>query len=428
MPHIWGHAVDLVTENPGAPWRQHMTVTANETKAAQGAGPVSNRWFGVGGSADVDPRAAGANAAREALAGRTAALVIVFCAADIDFQAMLDGVRSEAGAVPLMGCSGLAAIAPAGPAEPAVVVSVLGGDGFEIRISEAPNVSAGQRVAGEHVAEIVEELTSDHKLLLLLADGLAGEQHELVRGAYSVIGATVGLAGGCAADYFAYEKTYQFIGDANGIRVLSDAVVAAAIGSNAPISVGVAHGWHKVGEPMVATRSAGGSVYTLDGEPALDVFAERMGSTRAMVADAKAFQLFALRHPLGMSRRSGEDIRVIHGGDLGDGSITCLADVPQGALLWIMETDRPGLVSSVDDAFAEAVNGLGGVAPLGFLAFDCGVRHLILEPDGVREEALRFAAGAGGVPFAGFYTMGEIARTRGARGMHHLTLVMVAFA
>src|SRR5450755_2008374 len=405
-----------------------MTVTLNGAEPELGAEQTPRRWFGTGRSTDVDARTAGAQATSAALVGRTAALVVIFCPADIDLQAMLDGVRSEAGDVPLVGCSGLAQLAESGPAEPAVVVSVLGGEGFEVRVTSAPDVSAGQRVAGEHVAGIVEGLTSEHTLLLLLADGLAGEQHELVRGAYSVIGATVGLAGGCAADDYLYKQTFQFIGDASGVRVLSDAVVAAAIGSDAPISVGVAHGWRKVGKPMVATRSAGGSVYTLDGEPALDVFAERMGSTRAMAADGKAFQLFALKHPLGMSRRSGEDIRVIHGGDVEDGSITCLADVPQGALLWIMETDRPGLVSSVDDAYAEAVNGLDGAAPLGFLAFDCGVRYLILETDGIREEVARFAERAPGVPFAGFYTMGEIARTRGARGMHHLTLVLVAFA
>jgi small ligand-binding sensory domain FIST len=31
-------------------------------------------------------------------------------------------------------------------------------------------------------------------------------------------------------------------------------------------------------------------------------------------------------------------------------------------------------------------------------------------------------------PFAGFYTTGEIARVRGASGMHHLTLVTLALA
>ena len=404
-----------------------MTAVLNEMNAAVAASQAASRWFGAGRSSDRDARVAGADAARDALSGRLASLVVVFCPADIDFQAMLEGVRAEAGDVPLIGCSGLAQLGQVGPAEPAVVVSALGGRGFEVRVSVALNVSAGQRAAGEHVADMVGALTSEHKFLMLLADGLAGEQHELVRGAYNVVGAAVGLAGGCAADEFLYEKTFQFIGDAGGVRVLSDAVVAAAIGSDAPIGVGVAHGWRKVGDPMVVTRSAGGHVYTLDGEPALDVFARRVGSPRSIVEDAQKFIVFALKHPFGMSRRSGEDIRVIHGGNVEDGSITCLADVPQGALLWMMETDRDGLLSSVDDAYAEAVVSLNGVPPLGFIAFDCGVRHLLLEADGLRDEVARFTDSAAGVPFAGFYTMGEIARTRGARGMHHLTLVLVAF-
>ncbi|HEY0871496.1 MAG TPA: FIST N-terminal domain-containing protein [Acidothermaceae bacterium] len=411
-----------------------MTAVLNETVPTQTAftgfkGPqAASRWFGVGRSTDSDVRVAGADATREALAGRSASLVVVYCPADIDFRAMLDGVRSAAGDVPLIGCSGLAQLAQSGAADPAVVVSALGGNGFEVRTSVALNVSGGQRAAGEHVADIVSGLTSEHKFLMLLADGLAGDQHELVRGAYNVVGATVGLAGGCAADDFLYEQTFQFIGDATGVQVLSNAVVAAAIGSNAPIGVGVAHGWRKVGEPMVATRSAGGIVYTLDGEPALDVFAKRVGAPRSIAEDSEAFIVFAMKHPLGMSRRSGEDIRVIHGGNAKDGSIECLADVPQGALLWMMETDRAGLVSCVDDAYAEAVAQLDDVPPLGFMVFDCGVRYLFLEPEGVREEVARFTDRTAGIPFAGFYTMGEIARTRGARGMHHLTLVLVAFA
>ena len=248
---------------------------ATEVGLAAASAPQATRWFGAGRSSEPDARTAGVHATRDALDGRAASLVVVFCPADIDIQAMLDGVRAQAGDTPLIGCSGLAQLAHGGPAEPAVVVSAFGGDGFEVCTSVALNVSAGQRAAGELVADVVDSLTSEHKLLMLLADGLTGEQHELVRGAYNVVGATVGLAGGCAADEYKYERTYQFIGDASGVRVLSDAVVAAAIGSNAPIGVGVAHGWRKVGEPMVATRSAGGTVYELDGEPALDVFTSR---------------------------------------------------------------------------------------------------------------------------------------------------------
>jgi hypothetical protein len=389
--------------------------------------PTQRRWFGSGRSCHSDAGAAGAEAAREALAGRQASLVMVFCPAGIDYEAMLDGVRSEAGDVPLIGCTGIAQLAQTGPAQPSVVVSVLGGDGFEVRISAALNVAGGQRAAGEQVAATVQELTREHKLLVLFADGLAGEQHELVRGAYSVVGGTVPLAGGCAADNYIYEKTFQFFADADGVRVMSDAVVAAAIGSDAPMGVGVAHGWRKHGDLMVVTSSAGGTVHTLDGEPALDVFSQRTSAPQSLAADTPAFRFFAMKHPLGMSRRSGEDIRVIHEGNIADGSIKSLVAVPQGALLWAMETDREGLLSSVDDAYAEAVEPLGGVPPLGFLAFDCGVRFMFLEPDGVRAEVARFVHRAAGAPFGGFYTYGEIARTHGARGMHHLTLVIVAF-
>jgi hypothetical protein len=405
-----------------------LTAALEDGSQAIESAATPRRWFGVGRSVDPDPRAAGAHAARAALAGRRASLLIVFCPADFDSEAMLQGVSAEAGGVPLIGCSGIAHLASGAPVQPCVVVSAFGGEGFEIKTTVALNVSAEQRAAGERVAEMVDTLTSEHKLLLLLADGLIGEQHELVRGAYSVAGATVPLAGGCAADDFHWESTSQFFGDADGVHVLSDAVVSAAIGSDAPIGVGVAPGWRKTGEPMVATKSAGGRVDELDGEPALDVFANRVGVDRSLAEDAQAFMQFALKKPLGLSRRSGEDIRVIHGGNVESGTLQCIADVPQGALLWMMESDRDGLLRTVDDAYADALSPLGGNPPLGLLAFDCGARYLFLGADGVAEEVDRLTDAAAGTPFAGFYTMGEIARSRGAQGMHHLTLVLVAFA
>ena len=61
------------------------------------AAPTERRWFGSGRSCNSDIAAAGAEAARDALAGRQAALVMVFCPPHVDYQAMIDGVRSEAG-------------------------------------------------------------------------------------------------------------------------------------------------------------------------------------------------------------------------------------------------------------------------------------------------------------------------------------------
>ena len=65
--------------------------------------------------------------------------------------------------------------------------------------------------------------------MFLLADGLCGDQMEVVRGAYDVCGAHVPLMGGCAGDDMALQSTRQI----HEGTLLTHAVVAAAISSDA---------------------------------------------------------------------------------------------------------------------------------------------------------------------------------------------------
>ncbi len=66
-----------------------------------------------------------------------------------------------------------------------------------------------------------------------------------------------------------------------------------------------------------------------------------------------------------MSRRTGEDIRVVHDGDPNDGSLLCLADVPQGALAWLMEPDDEAMVDAAAASCAQAIGNLDGADPVG---------------------------------------------------------------
>ena len=70
---------------------------------------------------------------------------------------------------------------------------------------------------------------------------------------------------------------------------------------------------------------------------------------------------------------------------------------------------------------------LEGATPLGVLAFDCIARRSVLG-DGIACEVARIGDACGGAPVAGFYTYGEIARTRGISGFHNQTLVVLAVA
>ncbi|WP_030438034.1 FIST signal transduction protein [Actinoplanes subtropicus] len=387
------------------------------------------RWFGAGQSALSDPAAAGAAAAEAAFAGREPVLALVFCSVGYHVPAMLDEVRSRVGpATVIVGCTTSGQMATGEAAGYGVAVVALGGEGFSARARVAREVTPRLRAAGAEIAGCLAGIDRPHRALLVICDGLTGNQHELVRGAFSVVGAAAPLVGGCAGDDLTYDRTYQFHGGRDGVEIMTDAGIGIALGSDAPLGIGIAHGWRKQGAAMVVTSSRDGRVFELDGEPALDVLLRRLGLDESVLDDEETFRERVFLHPLGMSRRTGEDIRVIHGGDRADRSLLCLADVPQGALTWLMETDHDALVDGARDSAAQALDGLGGQSAIGLLAFDCVGRRTVLGDDGLRQEMAAIGKELGGVPYGGFYTNGEIARVRGALGMHHFTLVTLALA
>src|SRR5919108_1387227 len=278
----------------------------------------ARRWFGAGRSTDSDAARAGAEAAAAAVTHPDGKLLIVFASESYDLRLLLEGIRDAAPGVPLIGCSTAGEIATSGPGDAGVVVVALGGTGFAVSTGVGQNASQRLRTAGAEAAHCLDDLDPagerPHRVLLLLTDGLAGDQQEIVRGAYGVVGAGIPLVGGCAGDDLKMSTTFQF----HGGELLRDTVVAAAIASDAPLGIGVRHGWRRVGEPMLVTASADNRVFTLDDRPALDVYLEHLGAEESAGGDQEGLARFALTHPLGLSRPSGEDqVRFIGGGDCG---------------------------------------------------------------------------------------------------------------
>ena len=384
------------------------------------------RWFGTGHSDLADARAAGRAATEAALSGRAhSKLLVVFASSRLDLNNLLAGVRSVDDQTPLIGCSTAGEISAAGPGDAGAVVLAIGGDGIDVTTGVARDVSSRLReAAAEAAACITSVRPRRHQVLLVLSDGLAGDQQEVVRGAYSMCGAAIPLVGGCAGDDLRMVRTELLW---NG-EVLQDAIVAAALSSDSPMGIGVSHGWRRVGEPMLVTRSSGNRVYELDGEPALDVYLRRLGAPAEASTDPDAFTLFALTHPLGISRRAGEEVRFVAGADFEDRSLGCVAHVPQGGLTWIMEGDDESVLAATDAACRDALGSLGGEPPVGLIAFDCIARRGVLGEGSIDGEVERIATFAGGAPVAGFYTYGEIARTQGVNGFHNQTLVVLAIS
>jgi hypothetical protein len=367
----------------------------------------------------------GTNATDQALTGSDAKLLVVFCSPFLAPGTVVAQVRRRAGNVPLIGCTTAGEFARSGPSDASVVVAAFGGHGFSIETTCASGASVNMRAAGEKVARCVP--SSDqrpHRALLLLTDGLAGDQQEMVRGAYAVLGAGVPLVGGWAGDDLKMLRTFQLHGD----DVLTDSVVAAGISSDAPLGIGIGHGWRRVGDPMLVTRSGANHVYTLDDRPALDLYLEHPGVGPSRKKNGDLTQL-ALLHPLGLSGRGDDEyIRFVSGADFAERSLSCIAEVPQGGLIWIMDGDPDSVLSATGTACRDATAMLGDRPPIGLLVFDCIARRSVLGEEGIQTELGQLAACGAGAPAAGFYTYGEIARTRGIPGFHNQTLVVLAVA
>jgi hypothetical protein len=397
------------------------TVTMQVTREPGGG----HRWVAIGNSSDADSRTAGEGAAHDALTEADPRLLLVFCSALHDPAAVLAGIRTVNPDVPLVGCSTTSVIGPDGPSRgPGVAVFALGGPGFSIVTAAARNATEHRREAGAAVASCVGRLDDrPHELLVLITDGLMSGQEDVLAGAYSMVGASVPLVGGSSSPDPSAMRTFQFHGD----EVLTDAVVGAAIASDGPLGVGLRHGWRKVGQPMIVTKSAGGDVFTLDDQPALTAYLRRMDAPADAYEDANAFERFALTRPIGVRRRSGEEVRSVSSPALlSEGWLRSSGEVPEGCLIWPMAGDEQSVLAAAAGACQDAVDALGGPAPLGMVAFDCESHGRLLGPEGMRHEVGQMIDKAGSTPLAGLYTWGEIARIRGINGFHNQTLVVLA--
>ncbi|MBP2476695.1 hypothetical protein JOF53_005567 [Crossiella equi] len=396
--------------------------------STNGVGAAS-RWIGVGSDSHPDGAVAAHRAATAAITGPRPQLLLVFASTGYDPGPVAEGISAVAPGVPVVGCSSTGEISPDGSRSGSLVVIAFGGIGFTVRTAVADRLASRQREAGAEVAAAAADRSGlPHQVVLLLTDSLARDQESILRGCYSVLGAGVPMVGGAAGERRSREDgtpcgTFLF----HDGRVHTDAVVCATIASEAPFSISVKHGWKKFGEPMIVTSSRDGRVYTLDDQPAMDVFLDRLGAPPEAYTDPAVFSEFARSRPLGVQRRSGVQPRNLATGvDVAGRSISGGSAIDHGCLTWAMTGDRESVLAAVDEACAEAIDGLPGRSPLALITFSCGGLIPVLGSEGIRKENQTFAKRADGVPFGGFHTTGEIARVRGIDGFHNQTLAVLA--
>ena len=186
--------------------------------------------------------------------------------------------------------------------------------------------------------------------MLLFVDSEAGDQAEIVAGAYAVAGGAVPLAGGAAGG----AARARFAEDVR-CRTVSTAV---AIGSTTPIGVGIAR--------LRPTRSTVDrdplgrpKVIQLDGRPAQDVYFERLGVDGADLGESE-FNALSMVHPLAEPELSGAVRPRYVRARTADGGLVCATTIERNSAVEICEQTPATIVRSAGAAVEDAVSSLGG--------------------------------------------------------------------
>src|SRR5918997_2390896 len=390
---------------------------------------------GVGMSHHHSSSIAGREAAEEALTNAgldKPHFVFMFATVGYDQRSLLRAVREVTGGAPLSGCSAEGTIGGdyADESNFSVVVMAISSEELRWRNGLATGLGTDSWTTGQKVAQSLSfDLGTDAVGLFVFPDGTTVNFDQFFAGLEGNLSSDwfLPLWGGGAGDNFAMRQTYQYRDD----EIASDGVAYALLSGEAQPASAVGIGYIPIGSERTVTRSQGNVIYEIDGKPVLEVLQEYVPD-RALAENWQSYAItFALcfRAP---SYIKDEEyvVRTILSVDETDGSATTQTEVPEGTSVWLSSRDQEKVTTGLDRMAAQIKQELGGNQPKLVFQFDCVSRGKLMFRDQEKIRLLRQFRQAIGpdVPWAGFYTYGEIGPVEKHNRYHNYTAVVLALS
>ena len=392
---------------------------------------------GVGMSRNHNPNVAGREAAEQALRNADIVkpdLVFMFGSIGYDQHSVLRAVRETTGGAPLSGCSAEGTIDGDNADESnfSVVVTAISSDELQWTNGLAVGLETDPRAVGKRVAQdLLPNLSAETIGLFVFPDGktdnldpfFAGLEGDLPNELFFPM-----WGGGASNNLNLEEPTYQYCDD----EVVSDGVSYALLSGEAQASWAISHGLIPIGGERKVTRSKGNVIYEIDGKPATEVLKEYLPEG-ALVED-RDWMRYAISLALSFKAPSyiKDEEFVVRGVPkvrMADGSIIVQgSEVHEGTSVWFSSRDKEKIATGFDQMAAQIKEQLGGEIPKLIFQFECLTRGKLMFRDQEKLELLeRFRRSVDpDVPWAGFYTIGEIGPVEEHNDRHLWTSVVLA--
>jgi hypothetical protein len=393
---------------------------------------------GVGTSHHHNPNVAGREAAGQALqkAGIVKPdFVFMFASIGYDQPSLLRAVRETTGGAPLTGCSAEGTIDgdDADESNFSVLITVISSDELRWHNGLATGLRADSRAVGQQVAqELLPHLSTDTIGLFVFPDGLIDYLDNFFAGLEATLPSERFLplwGGGAGNNLNLEEPTYQYCDD----EVISGGVSYALLSGKAQASWAISHGMVPIGGERKITRSQGNVIYEIDGKPAIEVLKEYLPE-HALVED-RDWMRYAISLALifkAPSYMKDEEyvVRGVPAVRMADGSINVQSEISEGTSVWFSSRDKEKISTRFDRMAQRIKEQLGGERPKLVFQFECLTRGKLMFREQEKQELLRrFRQSVGpDVPWAGFYTIGEIGSVEEHNDRHLYTSVVLALS
>jgi len=393
---------------------------------------------GVGTSQHHNPNVAGREAAEQALkkAGIVKPdFVFMFASIGYDQHSLVRAVRESTGGAPLSGCSAEGTINGDDADESgfSVVVTAISSDELHWTNGSATGLSADSHSLGQRVAQdLLPDLSADTIGLFVFPDGRMDNLEHFFAGLEGNLPSDqfLPLWGGGAVNNFSYEEpTYQYCDD----EVVSDGVAYALLSGKARASWAISHSLIPIGSERIVTRCQGNVIYEIDGKPATEVLKEYL--PEHALTDDRDWMRYAISLALcfrAPSYMKDEEyvVRGVPVVNLTDGSITVQTDVQEGTSVWFSSRDKEKLATGLERMAAQIKQQLDGDQPKVIFQFECATRGKMMLREQEKLQLLKqFRQSVDpNVPWAGYYTWGEIGPVEEHNLRHLYTSVVLALS
>ncbi|MBE7437272.1 MAG: FIST C-terminal domain-containing protein [Spirochaetales bacterium] len=237
----------------------------------------------------------------------------------------------------------------------------------------------------------------DLKHVLLFADGPFNGT-ALLAGLCQELGPTVKVSGGLAADglEFRVPSTLARQNIEHGF-----AAAVGLYGSSLHTGIGTCSGWDSFGPGRLVTGAIENVLYSLDNEPALDLYRRYLGD------EAGRLPASGLLFPLGIQRKGGEPlIRTLIGIREKEGALVFAGEINEGSTVQLMKANHHKLIEAAGTA-ARSATEHGPAAQVALLVSGAGRRVFLAQRS--EEEIEKAQSLLGKACLTGFYAYGEVA-------------------